>query len=203
MTTERSMPPKRDSLWPFPDKTTITPSEEMAALQRFIILSLIIIAGACNFFRSPGKDKCDKIVSREKMTDILTDVYLMEGYLQETSIVSYQTYDSIMYYYAGLFDKHGITRHIFIEALSCYLLNENDIHVIHDSVLQRLSILESGLSLLSAEPVDEAGACFPLVFVLPEETEKPEEDLMLRDWWRAVVPEHFYTPKLPSEEVLD
>ncbi len=109
---------------------------------RILIFLLLLLAG-CTFFRSPGRDRCDKILSREKMTDLLTDIYLLEGYLLELQSVNPELQDSIADYYAGLFDKHGVTYQEFELALSCYLLHEREMQQIHEDVLQRYSIMES------------------------------------------------------------
>lgn len=109
---------------------------------RILIFLLLFLAG-CTFFRSPGRDRCDKILSREKMTDLLTDIYLLEGYLLELQSINPKLQDSIADYYAGLLDRHDVTYQEFEQALSCYLLHEREMQQIHEDVLQRFSIMES------------------------------------------------------------
>lgn len=109
---------------------------------RILIFLLLFLAG-CTFFRAPGRDRCDKILSREKMTDLLTDIYLLEGYLLELQSINPQLQDSIADYYAGLLDRHDVTYQEFEQALSCYLLHEREMQQIHEDVLQRFSIMES------------------------------------------------------------
>lgn len=110
--------------------------------QHTVILLSLLLAG-CTFFRSPGRDRCDKILPREKMTELLADIYLLEGYLLEMQSINPEMQDSVADYYAGLFDKHGVTHQEFEQALSCYLLHEREMLQIHDELLQRYSIMES------------------------------------------------------------
>ncbi len=108
-----------------------------------ILIFLLLLLAGCTFFRSPGRDRCNKILSREKMTDLLTDIYLLEGYLLELQSINPQLQDSIADYYAGLFERHDVTYQEFEQALSCYLLHEREMQQIHEDVLQRYSIMES------------------------------------------------------------
>ncbi len=113
-------------------------------LNRLILTGLVILAiNGCGFFREPGKSRCDKILKREQLTEILTDVYLLEGFLMEQQ--SYYTYsiDSAKFYYAALFERHGVSRETFEAALACYLQDEADMRLIHDHILEKLSLLES------------------------------------------------------------
>ncbi len=108
-----------------------------------IIFFLSVMVTSCNFFRAPGKDKCDKIIPLKKMTDILEDVYLLEAYMISSQSSHMHGRDSVMYYYGGLFEKHGVTKWEFEMALNCYLLNERDMLTIHEEILQRFSLLQS------------------------------------------------------------
>jgi hypothetical protein len=121
-----------------------------------LLLLLLLMAG-CTFFRSPGRDECDKILSREKMTDLLTDIYLLEGYLLELQSINPAMQDSVADYFAGLFDRHGVTYQEFDQALSCYLLHEREMQQIHEEVLQRYSIMESQVEPFMPEDQSPGG----------------------------------------------
>lgn len=109
--------------------------------QRFIILIIpVLLLGSCDFFRSPDREPCHKILPIEKVTDILTDLYLMEGFLSNRQNSLYQTRDSVEYFFAGVFEKHGVTYGEFKEAMDCYLLHREDMEEINEEVLNRLSI---------------------------------------------------------------
>ena len=110
---------------------------------RLIIIILLLIVGSCSFFRAPGKDNCEKIISSKKMTAILGDAYLLEAYLSKNMNRQEWLKDSAIYYYGGLFEKHGVSKSDFEQALNCYLLNEKEMALIHEEILSRLSLLQS------------------------------------------------------------
>lgn len=125
-------------------------------MHRFVLICVscaVIFLGGCNFFRAPGKDSCAKIISKQKMVDLLSDIYLMEAFLQTEKMGSPHYEDTVMYYYAGLFQRHEISRETFREALSCYLLHEKEIQDIHEEIMQRYSMLESELAFSAAEKI--------------------------------------------------
>ncbi len=107
-----------------------------------IFLPALILLGSCGFFRAPGKDRCEKILPMEKMTAILTDVYLLEGFLAEESGYNPEITDSAKYFYAWVFDKHNTSYEEFQDALDCYLLHRSDMEKIHEEMLNRFSIME-------------------------------------------------------------
>ncbi len=104
---------------------------------------LVFLFASCGFFRAPGKDKCDKILSKSQMTDILTDIYMLEAYIREYQQAEPAAKDSAVYYYEALFERHGVERSVFEEALDCYLLDRREMDLIHEEMLNRLSLIES------------------------------------------------------------
>ncbi len=118
---------------------------------KLITLFLLAAFTACGFFRAPGKDSCDKILSREQMTEILTDVYFLEGYIRERRLHADELDDSVKVFYRTLFRKHGIEFKIFQEALDCYLLDRREMELIHEKILNELSIRESKAERLLKE----------------------------------------------------
>ena len=112
--------------------------------QHFLVLLILALSMySCDFFRSPDREACHRILPIEKVTDILTDIYLMEGYLSNRQNSLHQTRDSVEYFFAGVFEKHGVTYGEFKEAMDCYLLHREDMETIHEEVLNRLSIMMS------------------------------------------------------------
>ncbi len=118
---------------------------------KLITLFLLAAFSACGFFRAPGKDSCDKILSREQMTEILTDVYFLEGYIRERRLHADELDDSVKVFYRTLFRKHGVELEIFQEALDCYLLDRREMELIHEKILNELSIRESKAERLIKE----------------------------------------------------
>ncbi len=120
-----------------------------------ILLPVLIVMWGCGFFRAPGKDQCEKILPREKMTEILTDVYLLEGFLAEESGYNPEVTDSVNYYYAWLFARHNTTYEEFREALDCYLLHRSDMEDIHEEMLNQFSIMEGEARAAGVQPEPE------------------------------------------------
>ncbi len=112
-------------------------------LKACVLIAMCLLVASCGFFRAPGKHKCDKILPREQMTDILTDIYVLEAFLREYQHIEPDFNDSIQYYYRALFDKHEVDREVFEEALNCYLLDRKEIDIIHETMLNHLSLIES------------------------------------------------------------
>ncbi len=109
----------------------------------YIILMLVVLFASCGFFRAPGKHKCDKILSKSQITDILTDIYMLEAFIREYQHIEPASNDSFAYYYEALFARHGVERGVFEQALDCYLLDRKDMDIIHEKMLNRLSLIES------------------------------------------------------------
>ena len=122
----------------------------------FLIVVITFWMTACGFFRAPGKDKCDKILSREKMTNILTDIYLLEAYIREQQQFDRSINDSINYYYHRMLRQYNVELSLFETALDCYLLDRQEMDAIHEEMLNRLSIKESEISIRRSETEGEA-----------------------------------------------
>lgn len=133
----------------------------------------MLLFSSCNFFRAPGRDDCDKLLSRETMVDVLSDMYLLEAFLVEYQHVQRGVRDSSEYYYAGLFDRHGVEPEQFEAALECYLLDRREMDLIHEMMLNRLSVMETEEEQLL--PMDEMREA-----PLPEE-DTPEEEEILQE----------------------
>ncbi len=108
---------------------------------------MVLLVASCGFFRAPGKDKCDKILSREKMTEILTSIYLLEAYVREQQQFDRSVNDSVNYYYFRLLKQHDVDISVFERALDCYLLDRQEMEIIHEEMLTRLSIIEGEISV--------------------------------------------------------
>ncbi len=67
-------------------------------------------------------------------------MYLLEGYLSERQNYHPQTRDSTDYYFAAIFDRHGVSHAEFRQALDCYLLHADEMMAIHEEILNRLTI---------------------------------------------------------------
>ncbi|GEM_PF-1659110 len=133
-----------------------------AKLLRISLLLAMTIMVSCTFFRAPGADDCDKILERDQMKDILTDMYLLDAYLAEYQYSQPKVRDSIWHYYGGIFHKHNVTAHDFHMALECYLLDRDELDAIHEEILNRMSVMESELEYLDIEVLDDYIPDIPL-----------------------------------------
>jgi hypothetical protein len=113
---------------------------QYSIFNHIILIAIVLFVAGCGFFRSPEKERCRRILPKEKVTDILTDIYLMEGFLSDQQVRNQETRDSVDYYFAGIFDTHGVSFEKFKQALDCYLLYSNDMETIHEEILNRLSL---------------------------------------------------------------
>ncbi len=107
-----------------------------------ILLLPVFILGSCDFFK--GEPSCSSFIPRRKMANVLTDVFLLESRVTNLAHREGVT-DSLPIYYAGLFQKHEITRQQFEKAYECYMLNPEDMTWLMDEVLSTLSIMQSKL----------------------------------------------------------
>jgi hypothetical protein len=107
---------------------------------QIVLIAMALLVGGCGFFRSPEKERCHRLLPREQVTEILLDMYLLEGYLSDRQNYYPQTRDSVDYYFAAIFHKHGLSHAEFRQALDCYLLHADEMMAIHEELLNRLTI---------------------------------------------------------------
>ncbi len=119
----------------------------------FLVMALLL--ASCTFFRAPGTDDCEKILEREHMKDILTDMYLLDAYMTEYQHAEPKLRDSLWHYYGGVFIKHNVSPEEFRTALDCYLLDRDELNAIHEEILNRFSVMESELEYVDQDVLDE------------------------------------------------
>ncbi len=119
---------------------------------RFALLLGMVFIVSCTFFRAPGKDDCEKLLGRQQMVEILTDIYLLEGFIAEYQYQGYTISDSAETYYARVFQKHNLDPQLFEESLACYLLDRQEMDIIHEMMLNNLSIMEGEWTAPQLEP---------------------------------------------------
>lgn len=141
--------------------STTSKNKYKKAFRLIIIIAMACSLAACGFFRAPGKDKCDKLLSREMMTNILTDIYLLESYIREHQQIDRSLIDSSDYYYYRLLKQYDVELITFEAALDCYLLDRQEMDAIHEEMLNRLSIKESEISIKRSEEEGEAPSVIP------------------------------------------
>ena len=106
----------------------------------FILLFFFLLP-SCDVFSDKGE--CERIIEEDKMVEIMIDIYLLESYIQVESRSRSSMRDSVDYYYAGLFEKHDVSKETFDKAFECYSLDGEKVTYLQEEVLNSLSIMES------------------------------------------------------------
>ncbi len=112
---------------------------KVPGLLMLVFISLIVLS-SCTFFSF--KNKCERIIEKDKMVEIMTDIYLLEGYVQVRSRTVPEVRDSADYYYSALFKKHDITKETFDKAFDCYSLDRELMLSLNEEVLNSIRIIE-------------------------------------------------------------
>jgi hypothetical protein len=112
------------------------------------VVFLFMFFSSCTWFSS--EKPCHKIIKKQTMVKILTDVFLLESqfsqYQSPTGIM-----DSIPYFYAAVFAKYDITSQQFDEAFECYMLDKENMTLLMDDVLSSISIIQSRMDEKKAD----------------------------------------------------
>ena len=104
------------------------------------VVSLLSLYGCGLFDKS---NPCGSKMEKEKFIEVMTDVYLVEAYLETLHASKENINDSVSFYYNVLFSKHSIEKAQLKEAVECYVLERELMTEIHDEVLNSLSLMEA------------------------------------------------------------
>ncbi|MFW5706303.1 MAG: DUF4296 domain-containing protein [Bacteroidota bacterium] len=110
--------------------------------QKYLLLLALMVSLGTSCNSVSDKTECEKLIDRRTMSNILTDVFLLEAKLTNQAPDS-GIRDSVVNYYAGVFEKHNITTAQFEQAYECYLLDTENMNWIMDEVLTALSLTQS------------------------------------------------------------
>jgi hypothetical protein len=115
-----------------------------------IILSLSAsLFSSCGWFS--GDTECEKLIDRRTMANLLTDVFILEAKITNQPPTS-GIRDSVVNYYAGIFEKYNITAAQFEKAFECYLMDSKNMNWVMDEVLTALSLSQSKINERKEEP---------------------------------------------------
>ena len=113
------------------------------------ILRYIAILGICFFFTACSDKKQTLLetpkllIEQDKMAEILSEVELIEAYLEQVPYSKRGNNDTDYVYYPLLFEKYKINKEDFLNNLAFYSKQENKISDIYDKALIRLNKLKS------------------------------------------------------------
>ncbi|MDA3905923.1 MAG: DUF4296 domain-containing protein [Bacteroidales bacterium] len=96
------------------------------------LLWTIILLSACGGKKQVPVDIPEVLINEEKMAEIVSEVQLIEAYLNEIPYGSRGKNDSDYVYYPLLFEKYQITKEVFLDNLAYYSQNEEKIYSIYD-----------------------------------------------------------------------
>jgi hypothetical protein len=111
-------------------------------MTRALLLTILLIVG----LMSSCAENEPRPVPREKMTEIMTDIYLAEVYStlvsDSTGISVNKNKDSLALYYKSVLSHHGITLDEFSNSLRWYSDHPNELDSVYINVLNELSTME-------------------------------------------------------------
>ncbi|MBN1650119.1 MAG: DUF4296 domain-containing protein [Bacteroidales bacterium] len=99
------------------------------------VLSLALFFFACKGKKEDLPDKPKILLSEEKMAEIISEVQLIEAYLNQIPYNKRGDNDSDYVYYPLLFEKYKISKDDFLENLVYYSQNEEAITSIYDQAI--------------------------------------------------------------------
>lgn len=110
----------------------------MKQVSFFLILVLVVLSSCLN--KKEAVQPPENLIPREKMTEILYDVQLIEARHQRRLYdQGEQLRDMTLGYYTGLWEKHAISEEQFKVSYDYYMTTPKVMHDIWDEILQRLT----------------------------------------------------------------
>jgi len=158
-----------------------------------IFVAFLFLLGSCRFFQSAEREVCDKILSREEMTQLLFDLYFTEGFLADRQAHMGVPQDSVALFFDGVFEEHGISYETFQEALNCYLMHPDEMTAIHEALLTRLKIERTQIQAEAYRKAREAARPIGYIWLyhIPPQV---EADSATKFSVRRLIPEVFFIP---------
>ena len=95
-------------------------------------LGILFIFSACGEKKQVPENLPKVLLTEEKMSEVLSEVQLIEAYLNEIPYNKRGSNDSDYVYYPLLFEKYKISKGDFLENLAYYSQNEETISSIYD-----------------------------------------------------------------------
>lgn len=115
-------------------------------MTRSLFITFILIVG----IMSSCAEKEQPALPREKMTEVLTDIYLAEVYSSivsdSTGLSANKNMDSLAVYYKSVLSHHGITLDQFSSSLRWYSGHPAEMDSVYINVLNELSTMEGVLN---------------------------------------------------------
>ena len=120
------------------------------------ILGIVAFSSCDGSKNSPKTQKPDNLISKEKITDIMLDVYIVESviYLKSQRGIDIGLYATV--YYNSTFKKHNVTRKQFTSSLAYYLETDNNASSLFLDVINRLVAMQKpGVSSSTTQQAEQ------------------------------------------------
>jgi len=111
------------------------------SLLRTSIILICFVAGISACKESKPKD----IIPKDKMTNILLDVYIGEGKISALSVKRDSSLAIFDVYEGRIFEKHQVERETYKKSLSYYYDHPMELEEIYNSVMDSLNVKEQKL----------------------------------------------------------
>jgi len=115
----------------------------MNVLRFFGIVAIILLLSACSGKDNPQDKVPNVLIPEDKMAAILSEVQLIEAYLNEIPYNKRGKSDSDYVYYPMLFEKYEITKEDFLDNMDYYSQNTDVISSIYDESIILLNKLKA------------------------------------------------------------
>ncbi len=109
-------------------------NQKINIVKNISVIGLIFLLFACN-------NKPAGVLSQRKMTNILTDLHILEGSLAAKGI-NYNEFDLKSKYYNSVLEKYGVTEAQFDSSVVWYTKNPKEYDDIYEKVYTRVVALE-------------------------------------------------------------
>ncbi|MFZ5428799.1 MAG: DUF4296 domain-containing protein [Bacteroidota bacterium] len=120
--------------------------------QILIILAIILLIAACD---KPVVKKPKKLVSRDKMVEMLTDMHIAESVFQNRRYTGSQPFSfTEADFYYSILKKHQVADSVFELSLIYYSSLPKEFEKIYSRVLNRLNEMEQEQLEKQQQPVD-------------------------------------------------
>lgn len=111
---------------------------------RFIgIVGIIMLLSACSGEENTQDKVPNVLIPEDKMAEILSEVQLIEAYLNEIPYNKRGKSDSDYVYYPILFEKYEISKEVFLDNMDYYSQNTSVISSIYDESIILLNKLKA------------------------------------------------------------
>lgn len=107
------------------------------------LLGILMILSACNEQKKELVEVPKVLIPTEKMAKILSEVELIEAYLNQIPYSKRGNNDSDYVYYPRVFEKYNISKADFLENLDYYSNDEETISAIYDESIIILNKLKA------------------------------------------------------------